>query len=119
MVFEAVHERDCVQNEVVVQVIGMIQMCGHDHLIAVAPESLRQLHADFVGDLRCGLAGGEALIPMIRHGAVLFAVLLLYGQHLLAGGAGVAVDTGYEALQHLVAFGLRFLIIDRVLDHIT
>ena len=98
VIFAAIYEGNRVQDEVVMQMIGVIQMRSNDHLIAVSPKPLRQLHADFVGDLRRSLARREALIPVIGHGAILFAVLLLYSQHFLAGSAGKAVDARHKTL---------------------
>ena len=86
-----------VKNDMVMYVVS-IQMRSNYNLIFIAPHTLGCFYSDTVRFLRCYLACLKALIPVIGHGAILFAVLLLYSQHFLAGSAGKAVDARHKTL---------------------
>ena len=79
----------------VVQVVP-IQMRGHEHLKAVAPEPLRGLHADLMAFLRRDLSGLEALIAVPGDVSAGLVILLLGQLHLLHGGLRQTVDPGHE-----------------------
>ena len=119
--FDPVHKGNGVDNEVVVQVVFMVKVRGDKHLIPISPKALRQLDADLMRDFRGGFSGGKGLIPMIGHGAVLFTIAPFGRHHLLAGGAGKAVDAGHKALQDfriLTRLLLGLVAVHGVFDHI-
>ena len=71
-----------------------VQMRSDDDLEPITPEVLRRLHADLMAELRCDLAGLEALIAMPGDVAIGLVKLLLGQNHLLYGGLSGAVDGG-------------------------
>ena len=101
--------------------IFFVKVGSDDHLIAVAPKSLRQLYADLMCQFRRGLTGGKGLIAVIGHRAVLLTEPLFHRQHFVTGSGGRAVDARHKAVERctvLAARFLRFLRIDGVADHI-
>ena len=105
----------------IVQMVFVIEVGGDKHLVAISPKALRQLHADLMGNLRGGLAGGKGLIPVVGHGAALFAIAPFDRHHLLAGCAGETVDAGHKALQDiriLTRLLLGLVAVHGVFDHI-
>ena len=105
----------------IVQMVFVIEVGDDKHLVAISPKALRQLDADLMGNFRGGLAGSKGLIPVVGHGAILLAKMPFDRHHLLAGGAGEAVDAGYKALQNfriLTRLLLGLVAVHSVFDHI-
>ena len=90
----SIHEGHGVYHKMVVYMRFLVQMGGHQHLEAVAPEFIGKLHTDLMGLLRRDLSGGEGLIAVEGHCAAGFSELLLRGGHDLLGGVRGAVDAG-------------------------
>ena len=91
----------------------LVEVGGDDDLKAVAPHFLCQLHADFVGKLRCDLLRLEALVAVPSDVAVRLSVTLLGEDHLpqssflqaVEGGDILALLCGFRALdigEHII-----------------
>ena len=105
----------------IVQMVFVIEVGGDKHLVAISPKALRQLHADLMGNLRGGLAGGKGLITVVGNGAIFFAKATFDRHHFLAGCSGEAVDAGHKALQDFRIFTrllLGLVAAHSVFDHI-
>ena len=74
--------------------VFLIQMGGDDDFKAVAPHLLCQLHADFVGELRCDLLRLEALVAVPSDVAIRLSVTLLGEDHLPQSSFLQAVEGG-------------------------
>ena len=123
VILDPVNERYGVDNKVVVQVMGFVQMGGHQHLVFFTPQFFRQGKADLMGQLRRSLAGGKALIAVVGHSPVLLSKPLFHRHHLVAGSRGAAIHPGDKPLHDRRAFFIgrnpaRFLLPGSVLDHV-
>ena len=72
----------------------LVEVGGDDDLKAVAPHFLCQLHADFVGKLRCDLLRLEALVAVPSNISIRLAVAFLGEDHLPQRRFLQAVDGG-------------------------
>ena len=122
VVFDAVHKGYRIQHKMIVQMVFLIQMGRHQHLIPFAPKPLRQLHADLMRQLRRGLAGREGLIPMVGDHTVLLAETLFYCQHLVPCRGRQAVDAADKLPYHhctlIVRYDRCFLRTDSIIHYI-
>jgi len=73
---------DTLLIKILVQVIG-VQVCGDDHLEAVAPHTPRRFNPDLMRLLRRDLARREALIAVIGDDLAALSVFALDSHHLL------------------------------------
>ena len=122
MVLDSVYEGNRIENEMVVQMIFLVQMGSHQHLVFFTPQLFCQGKADLMGQLRRGLAGGKALIAVVGHSPVLLSETLFYRYHLIAGRRGAAIHPGNKLPHDRFAFAFHrlacFLLLDGILDHI-
>ena len=122
VVLDAVYEGNRIENEMVVQMMSLVQMSSHQHLVLFTPQLLRQGKADLMGQLRCGLAGGKALIAVVGHGPVLLSEPLFHSHHLIAGSRRTAIHPGNKLPHDRFAFAFHrcacFLLLDSILNHI-
>ena len=123
VILDPVNQRHGIDDKMVVQVMGLVQMGSYQHLVFFAPQLFRQGKADLMGQLRRGLAGGKGLIAMVGYRAFLLAKPLFHGNHLVAGGGGAAIHPGDKPLHNRRAFftgrnPARFFLPDSILDDI-
>ena len=120
MILNAVQKGYRINHKMIVQMVGLIQMRGNDHLILFAPELFSQLHANLMRQLRSSFTGSKGLITVVSYGAILFAELPLHCQHFFTSGSGMTVDARNKLLHDISRFVCRlsFLIIYRIVNDI-
>ena len=94
-----IHERDCVQHKMIMQMVCLIQMGGDYHLISFAPQASCQLNTNLVSDFWGGFSRSKGLVAVVGYGSVLLAKTLFHRHHFFPRCAGVAVDPGHKALE--------------------
>ena len=108
----AIGEGNGIQDKMIMQAIG-VEVCGDNHLKAVAPHFLRQLHADFVRLFRRDLALAETLKAVIANDVALVLKLTLDDLHFFPRRGRVAVHAGHKELL------FRLVVIGRVLHDVA
>ena len=105
----AVHKGNTIDNKVVVDVIG-VQVSGNYHLIFCAPHLPCGFQANLVCFVRCDLACGKALIPVIGDILAPFSETALHGDHFVVGVMLGAIDPGH--IHGLVGLVIVFYILN-------
>ena len=94
-----IHERDCVQDKMIMKVVCLVQMGCYHHLILFTPQASGQRNTNLVSNFRGSFTGSKGLIAVIGYGSILLAKTLFHRHHFFPRCAGVAVDPGHKALE--------------------
>ena len=96
-----IHERDCVQHKMIMQMVCLIQMGGDYHLISFAPQASCQLNPNLMLDFGSSFTGSKGLVAVVGYGSILFTEAFFHSHHFRTGGSRMTVDTGNKAFQHI------------------